>query len=107
MTVTSDSRPSKSRWVVIGAGSAGCAVAARLSEDPGRAVTLIEAGPEHERSGRAVPPNSLSGPNFFDALGTRGRTYGDLVASRTDGDLPRPYQRGRGVGGSSSVNAMV
>ena len=48
-----------------------------------------------------------AGPNFFDALGTRGRTYADLLATRTTGGVARPYRRGRGVGGSSAVNAMV
>jgi choline dehydrogenase-like flavoprotein len=91
------------RWVVVGAGSAGCAVAARLSEDAGSDVTLVEAGPGFD----ATDDASSAGPNFFDALGARGRTYVDLLASRTDGDVPRPYQRGRGLGGSSSVNAMV
>lgn len=91
------------RWVVVGAGSAGCAVAGRLSEDPACAVTLVEAGPglDPAESERSV------GPSFFDALGARGRTYADLLASRTAGDVPRPYHRGRGVGGSSAVNAMV
>ena len=39
-------------YVVIGAGSGGCAVAARLSEDPERRVLLVEAGGSNRRLGR-------------------------------------------------------
>ncbi len=79
-------------------------VAARLSEHPDHDVTLIEAGPNLERT--AVPP-AIDGPCFFDALAVEGRTYHDLLATRTREGAPAPYQRGRGVGGSSAVNAMV
>ncbi|MDA3023001.1 MAG: GMC family oxidoreductase N-terminal domain-containing protein, partial [Actinomycetota bacterium] len=34
------------RYIVVGAGTAGCVVAARLSEDPANSVTLIESGPD-------------------------------------------------------------
>ncbi len=65
--------------------------------------------PHSARCLHRAPSDSraINGPNFFDALGARGRTYVDLLASRTVGDVPRPYQRGRGMGGSSAVNAMV
>jgi 5-(hydroxymethyl)furfural/furfural oxidase len=86
--------------VIVGAGSAGCVVARRLCER-GQRVMLIDAGP-----GGAEPPGVL-GASFFAALAEPGRSWPGLVATRAAGNAPRDYQRGRGIGGSSSVNAMV
>ena len=91
-------------WVIVGAGSAGCVLASRLSADPGRHVTLLDDGPD--LTPEAVPP-AIAGPDFLAALQEPGRTHVDLLATRTSGTEPRPYQRGRGIGGSSAVNAMV
>jgi len=91
-------------WVIVGAGSAGCVLANRLSADSSRQVTLLDDGPELVAG--AVPAG-VSGPSFFAALGEPGRTHADLVASRTIGGERTLYQRGRGIGGSSVVNAMV
>lgn len=91
-------------WIVVGAGSAGCVIARRLSEDPHRSVTLLDDGPD------LLPgqvPAAISGPSFFEAMAVPGRIHDDLIARRNPHAEPSLYQRGRGVGGSSAVNAMV
>jgi len=86
--------------LIVGAGAAGVVIAARLSEDPATSVALVEAGP-------ARWDEALNSGSFFDALSSPGRMWVGLNAQRSAGGPATPYIRGRGLGGSGAVNAMV
>jgi len=89
-------------FVVVGAGSAGCAVAARLSEDPAARVLLLEAGGEDSNRWIHIP------------LGF-GKTFADPSVNWCYETEPDPgasnrrvfWPRGKVLGGSSSINGMV
>ena len=89
-------------FVVIGAGSAGCAVAARLSEDPMTRVVLLEAGGEDTHRWIHIPLGF--GKTFADpAVNWCYETEPDAGA----GGRRIFWPRGKVLGGSSSINGMV
>jgi choline dehydrogenase-like flavoprotein len=88
-------------YVIVGAGSAGCVLANRLSEDPDVRVALVEAGP----------------PDTADLIHIPA-AFSALFRSQNDWDLGTGYEpgledrrvylpRGKTLGGSSSLNAMI
>lgn len=92
------------RWIIVGAGSAGCVLANRLSADGTRDIVLLDDGPPLMPE---TVPAGLRSVSFLDAVNEPGRIHDALLARHTPTAEPRRYLRGRGVGGSSSVNAMV
>ncbi|HXS47456.1 MAG TPA: GMC family oxidoreductase N-terminal domain-containing protein, partial [Solirubrobacterales bacterium] len=88
-------------YVIVGAGSAGCVLAARLSEDPSASVLLVEAGGSDRHPNVKIPA----------AFAKQFRTKRDWNLDTE----PEPHcegrslymPRGKGLGGSSSMNAML
>lgn len=88
-------------YIVVGAGSAGCVVASRLSEDPDVTVCLLEAGPEDDHEGIHTP--AAFGTLFRSQLDWDFDTHDEPFCDGRRIYLPR----GRVLGGTSSLNAMV
>lgn len=89
-------------YIIIGGGSAGCVLAARLSEDPQVHVALLEAGPADKNILIHVP----MGLGAMAQLGTANWKFDTTPQTGLNGRAG--YQpRGKVLGGSSSINAMV
>lgn len=89
-------------YVVVGAGSAGCVLANRLSADPGVRVALLEAGGKDDYFWIRIPIGylyTMNNPRTDWCLGTEAEPglNGRALA----------YPRGRGLGGCSSINGMI
>lgn len=93
-------------YIVVGAGSAGCVLANRLSADPSLKVCLIEAGP----SDRSLLPGAyIRTPAGIIRLiaNPRWNWMHAFSAQATSGGRPIPCPRGRVWGGSSAINGMI
>jgi len=89
-------------YVIVGAGAAGCVLAARLSEDPSVRVALLEAGPA-DRS----PLLRIPGANVVTGADPRLQwNYQGEAEQYLDGRT-LPWAQGKVLGGSSSINGMM
>jgi choline dehydrogenase len=94
---------SEADYIIVGGGSAGCVLAARLAEDPGARVLLLEAGPsERGRLKMRIPlawRDTFRDPAVSWGFQTEPEAYADGRV------VPAP--RGRVLGGCASVNGMM
>ena len=89
-------------FVIVGAGSAGCVLANRLSADPGNRVLLLEAGPRDRSPWIHIPVGYAK--TFYDPV--RNWMY-HTEADKGINHRKDYWPRGRVLGGSSSINALV
>lgn len=93
--------------LILGGGSAGCVLAARLSEEPGRQVILIEAGRDITR---ADIPADIAGRYPGRAYLDTSNIWARLNALMGAGNAPREprrYEQARLLGGGSAINALM
>ena len=89
-------------YIVVGAGTAGCVLAARLSEDANVRVALIEAGPT-DRNPYIHIPAAVAAAMFHPAIG-----WGYFTEPQPALNGRRiPMPRGRVIGGSGAINGMA
>jgi choline dehydrogenase len=89
-------------YIIVGAGSAGCVLANRLSEDPSVSVLLVEAGPEDKSIWMKIPAGAS---RVFGPGPTNWAYFTEPEKHLRDRKIYWP--RGRTLGGSSSINGMV
>ena len=89
-------------FIIVGAGSAGCVLANRLSKDPSNKVLLIEAGGTDRRFYINMPIGY--GKTYYQKSVNWMYT---AEPSPDAGNRPSYWPRGKVLGGSSSINAMV
>lgn len=89
-------------YVIVGAGSAGCVLASRLSEDPDTTVLVIEAGPRDRGLMMQIPAGVYS---VFHDRSINWNYESEPQAMLGGRRIPVP--RGKTLGGSSSINALV
>jgi choline dehydrogenase len=86
--------------IIVGGGSAGAVLAARLSEEPARRVLLLEAGPDY-------PTLESTPADLQDGWRMSLRAHDWALTAQAVPGRAIPYPRGRVIGGSSAVNATI
>ena len=94
------STPTAFEYILVGAGTAGCVIAARLTENPDITVLLVEAGARE-----ALPEMAM--PTAWPALFGSSADWGDTTVVQQFSQTVLPTPRGRTLGGSSSINGLV
>ena len=93
-------------YIILGAGSAGCTIASRLSDDSNKSILLLEAGPDYPdfesypddlKFGYDQTASAIDAPHNWSF-------QGNTTDLQTE---PMPVPRGRVVGGSSAINGQV
>ncbi|GAB2752838.1 GMC family oxidoreductase [Nocardioides pakistanensis] len=93
--------PESYDYVIVGAGSAGAVVAARLTEDPGTTVLLLEAGPPADADEISIPAA------FSTLFKTKWDWHYNTVEQKQLNSRRAYWPRMRALGGCSSMNAMI
>jgi choline dehydrogenase-like flavoprotein len=87
-------------FIVVGAGTAGCVIGERLSEDGLARVLIIEAG-------HADLPPAVRVPSAWPSLQGTSADWGGQTVIQSSTGTQIPWARGRGLGGSSAINALA
>ncbi|HEX7826982.1 MAG TPA: GMC family oxidoreductase N-terminal domain-containing protein, partial [Mycobacterium sp.] len=87
-------------YVIAGAGSAGCVLASRLTEDPSVRVLLLEAGPDDA-------PETMPIPALFSTLFGSEVDWNYQLEEQANYQGSTTFPRGRTLGGSSAINLMI
>ncbi|MEM7096024.1 MAG: GMC family oxidoreductase [Actinomycetota bacterium] len=94
-------------YIIVGGGSAGCVLAAELSVRASVEVLLLEAGPDWRTLDAAAEVRSLNPARVIAREKFAELQWPTLTAARVDGQRERLFWRGRGLGGSSTINGVI